>query len=242
MGETRITLSSSYVGTPLYAAPEQLRDSASADARSDVWSLGVVLFEMLTGRTPFRAELLEVIARVMVDPVPWACDLRADIPRELAHVLLRAMDRDPGRRLQSMSDLSDALASFGPAESAADTVANLRRGRGRLGEILVADGLLAEGDLDVALAEQGHCGPDAGPRILLDLGLVAQADLLAALAKQQGIGDDAPERAPDPAPPAHSAPPSPRWPWQRIGSKGAYWLALAAVVWIGSLLAVAAAR
>jgi serine/threonine protein kinase len=245
MGESRITLDSSYVGTPYYAAPEQLRDSSIADARSDVWSLGVVLFELLTGRTPFLGSGLEVIARVMVDPVPWPCDLRPDIPRELARIVLRALQRDPVQRFQSMNELACALAPFGPAESTANTVADLRRGRGRLGEILVADGLLTQSDLDSALAEHGRTGQMLG-RVLLDRGLVAQADLLAALAKQQGMGEGVVQPVPIGrelaarlAPTVHvGATPT---LWRALAGKRA-WLALVAVLWIGSLLAVAALR
>jgi len=242
-GETRITLDSSYVGTPHYAAPEQLRDASRADARSDVWSLGVVLFELLTGVAPFTGAGHEVIARVMVDPIPSPCDHRADIPPELASVVLRALQRDPALRFQSMMELSSALAPFGPIERTADTVADLQRTRGRLGEILVADGLLAASDLERALAEQVRTGRMLG-RVLLDLGLVAHADLLAALAKQQGLGGApesaavVPERKGPHAPSPHGRP---RSVWKKVGGPRA-WLAVAALLWIGSLLAMAATR
>ena len=256
-GAERITCDSSYVGTPLYAAPEQLRDSAGADARSDVWSLGVVLFEMLTGRTPFTGSGAQVIARVMVDPVPWPCQLRADIPPELARVVLRALERDPEKRFQTMGDFSEALAPFGFIESAEAAIAGVQRSRGRLGEILVADGLLSSADLERALGEQRRTGVLLG-RVLVDLGLVAQPDLLAALAKQQGIGVEpsepvagalteewlaepapvAQERMKREAPTSHGKTAT---PWRMTGARGA-WIALAALLWIGSLLAVAAAR
>jgi serine/threonine-protein kinase len=254
-GSERITHESSYVGTPLYAAPEQLRDSSGADARSDVWSLGVVLFELLTGRTPFCGSAAEVIARVMVDPVPSPCELRPELPRDLARVVLRALERDPDRRFQSMGELSEALAPFGLTESTDAAIACAHRSRGRLGEILVADGLLSSDDLARALGEQRRTGRLLG-RVLVDLGLVAQGDLLAALAKQQGIGvepgesggeladawfDEAvpvePEYEEPEAPPSHATASS-RWltPARSAG------VALAAV-WIGSMfLAVAAAR
>jgi serine/threonine protein kinase len=241
-GEKRITLDSSYVGTPHYAAPEQLRDASGADARSDVWSLGVVLFELLTGVAPFTGAGHEVIARVMVDPVPSPSGHRPDLPRELERVVLRALQRDPVQRFQSMTELSNALAPFGPAERAADKVADLQRTRGRLGEILVSDGLLTARDLEVALAEQVRTGRMLG-RVLLDLGLVAHEDLLAALAKQQGLaGVPGPaaggtERG-RPTVPSRGKRPS---RWQKLRGPRA-WLAVAAVLWIGSLLAVAAAR
>jgi eukaryotic-like serine/threonine-protein kinase len=180
---SRITQADAYFGTPCYASPEQLRSAGEADARSDVWSLGIILFELLTGRTPFVGSTTSVIARVMTDPIPWPLDLRPDLPVALAHVVLHALDRDPAKRFQTMGAFAAALDPLGPA----DKLPSQSPGpRGRLGEILIADGLLTENGLHKALAEQRQSGKLLG-RVLLDLGLVAHADLLAAVAIQQGI-------------------------------------------------------
>jgi len=184
-GRSRLTQAGQYFGTPCYAAPEQLRSAGEADARSDIWSLGIILYELLTGGPPFVGNSTSVIARVMTDPIPWPGERRADLPAEVARLLMRALKRDPLERFQSMRELSDAFAAFGPAQKAA-AVAEAQRPRGRLGEILVAEGLLTPDDLQRALDEQRRSGKLLG-RVLLDLGLVAQTDLLTALAKQQGI-------------------------------------------------------
>jgi serine/threonine-protein kinase len=186
-GESRITGSKAYFGTPCYAAPEQLLSAAAADARSDVWSLGIVLFELLTGRTPFVGSATEVIARTMAEPIPSPLALRPDLPEALARVIMRALRREPDQRFQSMRELAETVAPFGPAQSTATVVADVQRGRGRLGEILVSEGLITAADLERALAEQRRSGKLLG-RVLLDMALVAHADLLTALAKQQGIG------------------------------------------------------
>jgi hypothetical protein len=138
---------------------------------------------------------MEVIAKVFAEPIPWPLERRPDMPRELARVVLRALQRDPAQRFQTMREFASALAPFNPLQNVASTVAADQRGRGRLGEILVSDGLLTQDNLELALGEQGRSGKLLG-RVLLDMGLVAQADLLTALAKQQGIVVQEP--APDP--------------------------------------------
>ena len=185
-GDARITASNAYFGTPAYCAPEQLREAAAADARSDVWALGVVLFELLTGRVPFDGGPTAVIAKVMTDPIPWPTELRPDLPRDLARVVMHALQRDPKERYPTMHAFADALAPFGPSRTAAAVLADAQRGRGKLGEILVADGLLSAEGLEKALAEQRRSGQLLG-RLLIEMELVSHADLLAALAKQQGI-------------------------------------------------------
>jgi hypothetical protein len=184
--ESKLTPSHAYFGTPHYAAPEQLRAASAADARSDVWSLGAILFELLTGQTPFVGSPTSVITKVVSDPVPWPTDLRPNLPPELARVVMRALQRDPRQRFQNMRELAQALEPFGPKQSLAQAVAEAPRGRGKLGEILVADGLLTAADLERALAEQRQSGKLLG-RVLIDLKLVSQVDLLTALAKQQGV-------------------------------------------------------
>src|SRR6185437_15974638 len=88
-----------------------------------------------------------------------------------------------------------ALAPFGPAQSASFVLGELQRSRGRLGEILVHDGLLSPTDLERALAAQRSDGGLLG-RVLLDMGLVTHADLMAAIAKQQGLPASDPRNGP----------------------------------------------
>ena len=182
----RITGGDEWFGTPCYAAPEQLRSSADVDPRSDIWSLGVILFELLMNRPPFSGTAVEVIAKGLMDPIPWPLDLRPELPRDLARVIMRALERDRDRRFQSMREMADALAPFAPAKSASAVLAEMQRSRGRLGEILVADGLLTQVDLERALEAQRRDGRLLG-RVLLEMNLVGHADLLAAIAKQQGL-------------------------------------------------------
>ncbi len=242
--KARITGEQTYFGTPSYAAPEQLLSAAAADARSDVWSLGIILFELLTGRTPFVGSTTEVVAKVMSEPVPWQLQLRPDIPRDLARIVLRTLQRDPRQRFQTMGELAETLVRFGPAQSTATVGADVQRGRGRLGEILVGEGMITAADLQRALDEQRRTGKLLG-RVLIDMELVAHADLLTALAKQQGIGEGAPvvdaietdrqaRESPTfaPASTLQVATRRPRRPW--------LWIAVAAGLAFGILLALLA--
>jgi len=185
-GDARLTGGGEWLGTPSYVAPEQLRSNSNEDARSDVWSLGVILFELLTGRAPFEGGTVQVLAKVLLDPVPWPLEYRPDLSRDVARVVMRALQRDPALRYQSMREMSDALAPYGPSRSASTVVEEIQKARGRLGEILVTEGMISQQDLDGALAVQRREGRLLG-QVLIEMGLVGHADLLTVLAKQQGL-------------------------------------------------------
>jgi serine/threonine-protein kinase len=185
-GDPRLTGGGEWLGTPSYVAPETLRMTNTGDARSDIWSLGVILFELLTGRAPFEGGTVEVLAKVLIDPVPRPTEFRADLSHDLTRVVMCALQRDPTHRFQSMRELADALAPFGPSRSATTVVEVIQRGRGRLGEILVAEGMLSQRDLDDALEVQRREGKLLG-QVLLEMGFVGHADLLTVLTKQQGL-------------------------------------------------------
>jgi serine/threonine-protein kinase len=100
------------VGTPNYVSPEQVSGRRVADSRSDIYSLGCVLLEMLTGKLPFEASSARGSMQRRVDePPPDVRALRPDVPDELATVLKRSMMIDPAERYMSAGQMADALTS-----------------------------------------------------------------------------------------------------------------------------------
>ena len=103
------------LGTPLYMSPEQIRSSASADARSDLWSLGMVLYELLTAAAAFQADsVAEVCAAVLEQEPRPIHEAYPDLPTALADVVMRCLQKDPANRFQSAGELAVALLPFAP--------------------------------------------------------------------------------------------------------------------------------
>ncbi|WP_437284709.1 serine/threonine-protein kinase [Sorangium sp. So ce406] len=103
------------LGSPLYMSPEQLRSASDVDGRADIYSLGVVLFQLLTGRTPFVAlELAQLVYLVTQGEPQRPRALRPDIPEPLEQVILVALARDRDRRFPTIAELALALVPFAP--------------------------------------------------------------------------------------------------------------------------------
>ena len=109
IGGTQHTATGAVLGTARYMSPEQIKGE-KIDARTDIYSLGVTLFEMLGGRPPFNADsAMTVMMMHMTDPVPNLHDLRADVPPGLVAVVNKAMAKDPDQRFQSAAEFAAAL-------------------------------------------------------------------------------------------------------------------------------------
>jgi serine/threonine-protein kinase len=106
---TTLTRTGAILGTPGYMSPEQF-DATGVDERSDVYSLGVVLFELLTGRLPFRAASAIAVALAhKTEPPPLPRSLRPGIPAWLERIVLRCLEKDPARRYASAAELAAEL-------------------------------------------------------------------------------------------------------------------------------------
>jgi serine/threonine-protein kinase len=116
--ETELTLTSRAIGSPSYMSPEQLTASRSLDARADVWGLGVVLYELLTRRRPFRGDAMpQVVAMILkgeFEKLDW---VRPELPAELVAAVHKCLEISPDQRFASVTELALALAPFAPLES-----------------------------------------------------------------------------------------------------------------------------
>ncbi|UJR83712.1 WD40 repeat domain-containing serine/threonine protein kinase [Sandaracinus amylolyticus] len=108
------TIDGHAIGTPAYMAPEQARgDVVAIDERTDVWGLGAILFEILTGRPPYTgSSALDVLSRVLEQPVPRVRELEPDAPPELAAIADRALMKDPSSRYPGAGEIAAEIAAY----------------------------------------------------------------------------------------------------------------------------------
>jgi serine/threonine protein kinase len=125
-----LTRTGAVFGSPLYMSPEQLRSARDVDPRADVYSLGVVLYELVTGRVPFNADdLPQLVYKITTEAPVSPRALRAEIPAPLERAILTAMARDRGARFPTIADLAVAIAPLGSnrAQGSAERILGIVR-------------------------------------------------------------------------------------------------------------------
>jgi serine/threonine protein kinase len=116
--ELSLTKTAALVGSPLYMAPEQMRSAKDVDTRADIWSLGAMLYEMLTGQSPYTGESIPQLCAALLhdDPIPLR-QHRPEVPEGLEQVVLRCLMKDRNQRYSTVYDLGRALLPFAMPDS-----------------------------------------------------------------------------------------------------------------------------
>lgn len=116
--EGKLTTTGMMLGSPCYMSPEQVRSAKDVDTRTDLWSLGVILYELLTTRLPFEtASLSALFASIVTDPPTPPRAVRFDLPADLEAIILRCLEKSLDRRIQTVAELAEALQRFGTEQS-----------------------------------------------------------------------------------------------------------------------------
>ncbi len=122
-----LTQTDNVVGTPAYMSPEQLLGSRDVDHRADIWSIGIILYELLTDELPFEGDSLVHLGIIIREkPTPRVQSARSDIPKEMDAVIARCLAKQRTDRYGDVAELAEALAPFLPA-GMAHTIARVRR-------------------------------------------------------------------------------------------------------------------
>lgn len=110
-----LTHTSAIMGSPLYMSPEQMASTRDIDARTDVWGLGVIFYQLVTGKRPFRGKTVTAVTISVTNDTPKTpSTLRPDIPEELDDIILKCLEKDPDQRYASVAELANDLVLLAP--------------------------------------------------------------------------------------------------------------------------------
>ncbi|AKU96008.1 serine/threonine protein kinase [Labilithrix luteola] len=131
----KLTSTTEIIGSPSYMSPEQLRSSRNVDVRTDIWALGVILFELLAGQLPFHAaNMTELIAIILSDREPPIHTIRSDVPEGITNIIGRCLQKSASARYSSVVELAQALEPYASrvTTSAVERIRGAALGSGRM--------------------------------------------------------------------------------------------------------------
>lgn len=161
--EMNVTRAGSVVGTPYYMSPEQARGMAVVDARSDIYALGVVLYQATTGQVPFRAETFnELLFKIALELPPPPQQFVPDLDVEFCMIIQRAMAREQAHRFQSCAEFKDALLAWQAARGGSPSIVPGARPPTQPPGVLMAPGPLTATPLPGVIPGVGMVTPPPG--------------------------------------------------------------------------------
>jgi serine/threonine-protein kinase len=182
--DNAMTRTRAIMGSPLYMSPEQMTSTRDVDGRTDIWALGVILYELLAAQPPFSADTMpQLCGLILSGPTPSIRTVRSNIPPGLDAVLRRCLEKDPARRYANIAEFASALADFAPrrARASIDRVGRVVQSASMTTSgVLVAsspDGRVQTGD-SWAETKQGQHGGGSMKKVWI--GLAATAVVVVA--------------------------------------------------------------
>jgi serine/threonine-protein kinase len=151
-----MTKTTTVMGSPLYMSPEQMASSRDVDARTDIWALGAILYELLTGTVPFQADTITQLCVMILQQAPPSLRaLRPDAPEGLERVIVRCLDKDRNGRFGTIAEFAHALAPFAPRRA--------RLSIERVSRVIAGAGLSgSQPNLDDAMPPSSRMGTGTG--------------------------------------------------------------------------------
>jgi serine/threonine-protein kinase len=162
--DTSITATATVMGSPAYMSPEQVRSSKNVDTRTDIWSLGMILYEFLAGGPAFVADTTSgLLAQIVADPPMPLSSKRPDVPPRLESVVMHCLEKDPARRIGNVAEFAQALLPFSPASQVSvDRIRRVLHGSAALSPMPDVRATRSAADRTVTVDGWGSTSPERG--------------------------------------------------------------------------------